>query len=81
MGLPLERLSGVTESTTQESEQSGILDLALLSISSVTLGKSLNLSGTQQENEGITPVSISRSVFRGLSLVYCMRKGSAGQSF
>lgn len=81
MELPLERLSGVTESTTQESEQPGILDLALLSISCVTLGKSLNLSGTQRGNEGITLISISQSVFRGLSSAYSMRKVSAGQSF
>lgn len=43
----------MTERTTEESENSGIPGLALLSISSVTSGKSLNLSGAQLENEGI----------------------------
>lgn len=47
MGLPLENLSGLMESTTKESEKSGVCYLDLLTINSVILCKSLSFFGTQ----------------------------------
>lgn len=52
-------------STSQKPENSGILGLDLMSLSSVALGKSLSLSGIQQKNEGVLLISISQSIFRG----------------